>query len=133
MKKYRIFLIVAIVGFLASACVYDSVVPEQAPPIDGGGGNGEETVSFAADIIPIFESKCTACHKAGGVKPNPDLTSGKAYTTIATAKYISVTNPEQSLIYTYTSPGTSTHTQKKYTTTEAQKILIWIQEGAKNN
>lgn len=133
MKKNKIFLILAVVSFLASACVYDFVAPEVQQPLPDNGGNGEETVNFASDIAPIFESKCTACHKPGGLKPNPNLTSGNAYTTIATAKYINLTTPEESMIYDYLKPTSGTHNQKKYTAAEAQLILTWIQEGAKNN
>lgn len=133
MKKYKLFFFAAVASFLVSACVYDFVAPVQAPPLNGGGGNGEETVSFASDIIPVFESKCASCHRAGGAKSTPDLTAEKAYTSVYTSTYINLENPEESLIYNHIRPDTDTHTQRKYTAAEAQLVLTWIQEGAQNN
>lgn len=133
MKKYKIFFFAAVISILASACVYDFVAPEPVAPIISGGGNGQSTVSFATDIVPIFEAKCVACHKMGGVKPNPDLTASKAYSDIATAKYINVDAPEESHLYVHIYSNTSAHTQKKFTAAEAQLVLTWITEGAQNN
>lgn len=133
MKKYKIFFLAAVLGVLVSSCVYDFLAPAPIAPIDGGGGNGEETVSFASDIVPIFEAKCVACHKPGGSKPNPDLTAANAYSSIANAKYINVDSPSESHLYVHIYSNTSAHTQKKFTAAEAQLVLTWITEGAKNN
>lgn len=135
MRKYKIFFLTALISILASACIYDFMAPEPPAPINGGGngGNGEETVSFVNDIVPIFEAKCTSCHKAGGIKPNPDLTADKAYASIATSKYINLDTPEDSYLYVHIYSNTSAHTQKKFTAAEAQLVLTWITEGAKNN
>ena len=130
MKKFKIFFFAAVIGLIISACEYNFLVEEELPPINGG-GNGEETVYFSTDIQPIFTANCAGCHNTGGRAP--DLSAGKAYQSIGNAKYINVSSPEQSLIYAYPGPGTSTHTQKKYTAAQAQLILVWIQEGAKNN
>ncbi|RKZ11987.1 hypothetical protein DRQ50_12680 [bacterium] len=35
-------------------------------PPSGGGGSGTTTVSYAADVQPIWTANCTVCHGAGG-------------------------------------------------------------------
>ena len=132
MKKKYIFLIVAVLGFAVSGCVYDFVAPAPAPPLDGG-GNGETTVSFTSDMIPIFQNKCTACHKPGGVEPTPDLTADKAYNSLHTSTYLNLTTPEESYLYVHLYSDANAHSQKKFTAAEALTVLTWIQEGAQNN
>ncbi len=48
---------------------------------DGGGGGGGTTVSFAADIQPVFNDNCVVCHGAGG-SAGLDLRQGAAYGNI---------------------------------------------------
>lgn len=58
-KKYRTYVYLATMGALivcGLACQGGVNVP--APPTD-------ETVSFADDIQPIFDARCTECHRAG--------------------------------------------------------------------
>ncbi len=136
MKIFNIILFAFILALL-TGCKYDFIVPEVVPPIDNGGGNnnggGTTDISFSKSVEPIFtnSNNCTACHKSGGT--NPDLSTGKAYTSINKATYINTTTPESSKIYLYPSPTTSTHTHKKYTAAEAATVLNWIKQGAKNN
>lgn len=131
MKKMKIFCLIFVIGFLFGACEYNFIVPEEVPPIDNGGGNGEETVSFSTQVLPIFSTNCASCHKTGGTKP--DLTAANAYQSIYTSKYINVSSPEQSKIYSFVKNGASTHKHKQYTVAEGQLMLTWITEGAKNN
>ena len=63
----------------------------------------------------------------------PALTTDNAYASINKSRYINSGTPEQSLIYTYPHPDTSTHVRKKYSAAQAANILLWIQQGAKNN
>jgi hypothetical protein len=37
---------------------------------DGNQGSGNGMVSFAGQIQPIFDAKCTVCHQAGGLADN---------------------------------------------------------------
>ena len=130
MKNFKILLIIAVFGLAVGACDYAFVVPEEAPPI--GGGDGEPVVvSFSGDIQPIFDKNCVSCHKTGGTAP--DLSPTKAYQSLNNSKYINAQSPDQSLIYKYVSPTATTHSRKHYTATEAQYVLVWIEQGAKNN
>ena len=124
MKKHPIFLILILFTVFASSCKYDFILPEVVVPVTD--------VSFAEDVAPIFSTadKCTACHKPGVTAP--DLTAANAYSQIM-ANYVNTAAPEESLIYSYPSPSTSTHNWKKYTAGEAALILQWIEEGAENN
>lgn len=124
MKKSKIYLLIALLGLVFSACEYDFEAVEVIPPVEGD-------VSFSASINPIFQNKCASCHKVGGVKPVPDLTTDNAYNSINSAKYINTDSPESSLIYTEPSPD-GTH-GGKYSRAEAALVLTWIQQGAQNN
>ena len=88
-----------------------------------------EPISFSTQVQPIFDAKCISCHKAGGTMP--DLTAANSYTQVV-PKYIDAT-PENSEIYSFPSPTTTVHAWKKYSSNEANLVLTWIKEGAKNN
>ena len=128
MKKYKLFLLTAVLVLGLGACKYSFIEETVLPPINGG-GNGEETVFFATDVVPIFTANCIACHATR----NPVLTSSEAYTSIANAKYVNVTTPSDSYIIQHVGPNSTVHTQKHLTAAQAQTILTWIAEGAKNN
>ena len=126
MKKRSIFLISTILfAFFANSCKYDFILPEDVPPVTG-------TVSFSTQVAPIFSTgaKCTSCHNTGGQAP--DLTAAAAYASIVPG-LITTGTPDQSIIYSFPAPSTSTHSWKKYTAGEAAIILAWINDGAKNN
>lgn len=91
-----------------------------------------EPVSFAADIIPIFNNgnNCTSCHTAGST--SPDLTPDRAYNSIVPG-LINADEPELSRIYDFPHPSSTTHGFKKYTQAQAALVLNWIKQGAENN
>jgi hypothetical protein len=93
-----------------------------------------DTVSFAADIIPIFTDNCveSGCHVSGGVAPN--LTEDNAYWDLWLYDMVDTTNPEESLLYqrmvstSNPMPPVGTLTEDK-----TQLIRVWIEQGARNN
>lgn len=111
-----------------SSCTYKFNEPEPPKVL-----NPNDTVSFATQIIPIFNNNnnCTTCHKTGAQKP--DLTAANAYSQISTMGLIDHTDAAKSKIYDYIQPATSTHSHKKYTTDEAALVLLWLTQGALNN
>ena len=125
MKKCKVYLLIALLGLAFSACVYDFEAVEVIDIPD------TQVISFSETIIPIFESKCIRCHKAGGIKPVPDLTAANAYNSINSSTFINATTPENSLIYTKPSPDGSHGA--KYSSQEAAFVLAWINQGAQNN
>ncbi len=132
MKKLKLLLPIIILFITFSACKYDFILPEEIPVIDPDNPTAE-IFGFAEYVLPIFNKNdnCTSCHKTGGQLP--DLTTEKAYSSLNSARYINLSSPELSKIYTHPLPGTSTHKHKKYTSQEAAIILAWIKQGAKNN
>jgi hypothetical protein len=124
MKKSNIYFLLFVFGLILNACTYDFIVKEELPPVDP-----TVDILFATQIVPVFADKCISCHKTGGQAP--DLTSTKAFSSLNSANLINTTTPASSKILTY--PGSSSHAWKGFNPSEAQMILTWIQQGAKNN
>ena len=132
MKTFKFLFAILAFALLSSGCVYNFIVPEDvAPPVDPGDPDAPQ-ISFSTQIVPIFNdnNNCTSCHGAGGRAPV--LTTENAYASI-NPKYINSATPEESKIYAYPHPDTNTHKQKKYTANQANLILGWISQGAKDN
>jgi len=129
MKKRSLFLILVLFTLAISSCKYNFIVPiEEEVPVDTI--PGDQPVSYATEIQPIFTAKCVDCHKAGGTAPN--LVAGSSYNQVVPAN-VNLSKPEESEIYAFPSPTTTKHTWKKYSSSEANLVLTWIKEGAKNN
>ena len=127
MKKSYIYFLLFVIGLLLNACTYDFIAQEVVTPVDP-----TVDVLFSTQIVPIFSAKCVACHKTGGQAP--DLTPPNAYNSIMTMKLANTAAPETSLIYEYPNPAnTANHTWQKYSAAEAELVLTWIKQGAKNN
>ena len=91
-----------------------------------------DTVSFANDIIPIFETGCatSGCHATGGIPP--DLSTANAFTSLTVFGYVEAdtTMAEQSLIYEKINTGS----MAKYASDQDRALLLkWIEQGARNN
>lgn len=124
MKKTKIYFFLVLFGLLLNACKYDFIVPAELPQIDT-----TVPVSFATQITPIFTSGCVSCHKTGGQAP--DLSAANAYNGIKTMNLFNTKTPESSIIYAL--PGSSSHSWKGYSASDAQLVLTWIKQGALNN
>ena len=124
-----------IVGFLAGftmllliGCYKDKTV------ISDTGEEITRTVSYAGDIIPIFNKSCngSGCHAAGGIKP--DLSALNAHTALTNGNYLNTTSPETSLLYQWMAgkkgtPMPTTGINKDYNSL----VLAWLKQGAQNN
>lgn len=91
-------------------------------------------ISFAADIIPIFNKSCniSGCHNAGGIKPNLAPTS--AYNSLTTGNYLNTSNPESSELYLWMTGKKSTPMPPNGINKDYNAlILAWIKQGALNN
>jgi hypothetical protein len=119
-KRISLASIIAIIGVcFLSSCTYDTLVPEKINP--------DKTVSFTADIQPIFTANCINCHPSIA---NPDLRVGNSYSSLITGNYINKNAPSQSLLYTVMTPN---GTMNMAGLSASQLVLLWIQQGAKNN
>jgi hypothetical protein len=91
-------------------------------------------VSFAADIIPIFDASCnmSGCHPAGGVPP--DLSPAGAYLNLTSLGYIELDTAlaAQSKLYMRMSDGTMPPSGSLPDTIR-YKVLNWIKQGALDN
>jgi len=126
MKKSNIYFLLFVFALIFNACTYDFIVKEELPPVDPN-----VDVLFSTQIVPIFTAKCIACHKPGGEAP--DLTAANAYNSIKSMNLANTAAPETSVIYAFPNFQATTHTWKQYSAAEAQLVLTWIQQGAKNN
>ena len=126
MKKifFGFFALFMIFGW--ESCIYDFVAPEDSGEVDT-----TVVISFATQIQPAFTSNCVLCHKTGGTAP--DLTVGKAFASINSAKYINTASPAQSLIYRRSSASGGFAGHPSLPSAQAALLLGWIQQGAKNN
>ena len=124
MKNTIIPIMILMVGaFLVfNSCQYDWIEFEEPVLPD--------TVSFANDVVPIFERGCNAsgCHGGGF---NPDLRPDVAYVSLMSGGYVDKNSPASSSIYTVMIPGGSmvNYTQPG----EADLVLEWIEQGALDN
>ena len=103
---------------LFSACekvVYQH--PEIIPP---------DSVSYSLDIQPIFTDKCVSCH--GGTR-NPDLRPDNSFDALISGGYVNTDDPASSVLMNklYGSHNARANEPEK------QLILLWIEEGAKDN
>jgi hypothetical protein len=125
MKRLQTILILFFISVVVLSCKYDFF--KKPEPINPG-----TPVKFATQILPIFSTDaCTGCHKPGG--QSPDYTPANAYASIISNNVVDTTNPASSLLYTVPNPTTSGHTWDKYTSQQAQLVLLWITQGAQNN
>ena len=130
MKKIilQTLAVLAVIIFISS-CQYKFIVEPVVPPVDPGDTTLPK-VSFSEEVEPIFiDRTCTGCHKPGQTKP--DLTTGNAYNDIMSMGLADTTDPESSIIYQKPLP-TGNH-YAKYTSADAQTVLVWIGQGALNN
>lgn len=98
---------------------------------------GEEItrpVSFAVDIIPIFEASCSVsgCHVKGG--KIPDLSTSNAYNSLTLGKYYNTEAPESSELYLWMTGKKSTPMPPNGINKDNNAlVLAWIKQGAQNN
>lgn len=129
MKKIIIYgVFFAVVGLFVVSCQYKYTIEPIIPPPDP-----TDTIFFSTQIVPIWTDGefCTQCHKTGATAP--DLTAANAYSSINAMGLVNVDDPASSMIYDYVLQGTSTHSWKKYSNSQAALILQWIEQGALNN
>ena len=113
---------------LAAGCYRDKTV------LSDTGSDISRPVSFANDLIPLFNSSCNAsgCHNAGG--KSPDLSVENAYNALMNGSYINTGQPEASELFQWMTgkrgtPMPLSGSNKDYNAL----VLAWIRQGALNN
>jgi hypothetical protein len=117
-KIFVAIVLIASAGGFSSCEKYSYPLPKVDP---------NTTWHFQTDIQPIFNANCVTCH--GGTQ-FPDLRSGKSYTALSKAGFITPPGATSGLYIQITTQ--SAHIPRT-TDTEKQKILNWINQGALNN
>jgi hypothetical protein len=114
--------------FLLAGCYKDkTVVSDTGPEIT-------RTVTFAKDIIPIFDKNCglSGCHATGG--HIPDLSAANAYNSLKIGNYFNTNNPESSVIYLWLTGKKTTQMPVSGMNKDINAmVLAWIKQGANNN
>ncbi len=93
-------------------------------------------ISFSKEIQPLFDKDCSECHDY--------LENGVSYKMLTTKQsscrvapnYIDTVNPTSSYLYVklHDVPPTGASMKGVHWTAEnIQKLLLWIEQGAKNN
>jgi hypothetical protein len=137
MRQIRLFLTLAVL--LALPACSDLGDEPTAPPPDPP----VETVSFAADVQPIFDANCVGCHGEGG-NAGLDLRSGQSYTTLvgvaATESALNRVEPGDaaaSWLYLKMTgqhdAGTVMPPSGALDGTLTDRVRDWIEEGALDN
>jgi hypothetical protein len=130
MKKILLqSLAVLAIIVVASSCQYKFTVEPTVIPPDPGDTTLPK-VSYNDEVQPIFDDRnCTGCHKPGQTKP--DLTAGNSYNSIMSLGLADTSDPQASIIYQ--KPLPSGNHYAKYTSTDANTVLLWIGQGAMDN
>ena len=91
-------------------------------------------VSFANDVIPIFNNSCSKCHGVEQVKEGLDLTS---YNTLMAGSFngtvVTAGSTDDSFLVQQLIEGEMPKRGPKLTTEQIQVIANWINAGALNN
>ncbi len=104
------------------------------PPAAPTATTAAASVSFAKDILPIFQKNCWSCHSGSSAHSGLSLTSYQGVMKGGlSAPDIVASNPEKSLLYTYVRDGVMPFGGPPLSASDVQKISDWIKAGALNN
>ena len=127
MKSKTLILVTGIaIATALTGCYKDIISPGQDP-------NGPpQYVSFSGDLVPLFSSNCalSGCHD--GASHNPDLRPPKAYDALINGGFVNTVVPTNSIIYGEVKSGDMPPTGA-LKSSDVQKILDWVRNGAPNN
>ena len=113
-------------GILLTSCTKEYVVPTVVDVPD--------TVSFAANIVPIFDQSCNmpSCHTRGGIAPNLD--ADLAYSNLWLYGMLDTFQADASLLYTrMNSTSKPMPPEGRLSDGVLNLVLTWIEQGAKDN
>jgi len=127
--------IVVILALIVAACGATATptavpVPTKAPAAAAPAAGAAATASFAKDVLPIFQKNCTRCH--GGSSPKAGITLD-SFQNVTKSGKVTAGNADKSPIYTLTKSGTMPFGGPKLSDADVQKIMDWINAGAKDN
>jgi mono/diheme cytochrome c family protein len=117
----------------------DTAAPTEAPaateppPATQPAAQGA-TVSFAADILPIFESRCIGCHGGERTQEGLDLkTHASLITGSNNGPVVAPGDATNSLLVELVTAQKMPKRGPKLTPPQVQIITDWVNQGALNN
>jgi hypothetical protein len=125
-KKILSVLALIIISVGLWSCQWHTIQPIDYTPDPN---DTLDTISFSAEIQPIFNSKCIACHTT----QSPTLTAANSYNNLINGGYIDTANPEASVIYLKLKDEQHPSPSGTFTGAQLALLLQWIQQGALNN
>lgn len=109
----------------------EAPLPVESPATEAGSVG---LVSFAANIMPIFEAKCVKCHGVERVKEGLDM---QTYENIMAGSFngavVAPGNAAESLLVQLIVENEMPNRGPKITPDELQLIREWVNQGALNN
>lgn len=128
MKKFLYYILGFMLITFSVSCYYDELVEEVIEEIPD-----DVSISFAADIEPLFSQggkDCTQCHNGS---TNPDLRAGNAYDALV-PDYVVPEDAEASELYQKL-PGRGHPFDVGFSLNadEISLIKAWIDRGAEDN
>jgi|ERR1017187_715502 hypothetical protein len=130
-KITSIIIVLAIIGMFVITGCYKTTTVVLTPPVT----QDTTTISFSADIQPIFTTSCalSGCHVAGGKVPN--LSTGVAFQSLQNGGYVVANDPDNSQLMLWLTgkktPGMPLGNSPNPVINA--KVSAWIFQGAKNN
>lgn len=127
MRKLTFIIICFLAGsFGLVSCYYDRELDQDPSGIPAN-------VSFSNDVVPVLNKNCagSGCHDAGPTH-KPSLVADKAYSDLVAGGYLSQTIPSSGKLYQEIAEGNMPPGQPM-STKDANLIIGWLNEGAKNN
>jgi mono/diheme cytochrome c family protein len=94
---------------------------------------GAATVSFSADVLPIFGQYCQRCHGATGASAGVNLSSYDSVMTGSRRTIVVPGNSGSSTLVQVIRTGRMPQGGPKLSDAEIQTIATWIDEGAPDN
>lgn len=112
-----------------SSCYKDIIVPELG---SGPDDLPPKSVSFKAELAPMFNTSCAlaGCHVSGAHAPY--LTTTSAFAEILNGGFVNLANPKESKLYTMIT-GEMAQYMPAPIKENTQKVYDWIRNGAPNN
>jgi uncharacterized membrane protein len=137
-KLYLVLGLTLLIVTVLSACGTQATqtIPDTAPAPSNAIASPANSapVSFAKNVLPIFESRCVKCHGGEQTRKNLNL---KTYASVMTGSsngvVITPSDAANSLLAKQIISGKMPKNGSKLTPAEIQLIVDWINAGAQNN
>lgn len=128
-KKKKIIPVLALIIISVGlwSCQWHTIQPVDYTPDPND--SVVDTISYSAEIQPIFDSKCVSCH----INRDPRLSEATSYTSLMDGGYINTTSPETSTLYSKLKDEQHPSAGGTFSAAELAVLLQWIQQGALNN